>query len=599
MAILDLEQNRIVVRVVYDGLANAGKTTNLRQLCTFFTTMRRSEFYVPCEENGRTLFFDWLQLEGGLVSGHKLRCQLLTVPGQRSLFRRRELLLNSADVVVYVCDSDLATLSFSRDRIGQVQRDIREGRTQAFAIVVQANKQDIPGAIPLESLRELLEIDQDVAIVPARADEGVGVRETAVLAIRAAANRMQTLILDRGADAFIGVAQSGEELYAAMLREEEGQIIWSLSDFLGDAPDPAVFGDAATIVDPSHSTKATLDEPAAAGGAVDAEPSDASPKPLVSTSGAAITNDVSFIEIEEERAGRQQAVPISLDDAVQPARTEVLPPLPRPDSLTGMVWPAGRGRYVIRQLVNHTPRHRSDLVARHGDSDGSGKSDAFIFEIGGWCVKTSARRRFDDPDEARNALLEIARFKVMLQELLLEDTALALQKDEESNYWLWTVAPWVQTLGKEMSEAREASDDERLGAALADYGQAVVESMIFASRRGVVLDVHPSNFARVGDRVCYLDDDFHRGTSIPTIGYSLLRRFDEFAPFEKAIDLYLVGLERRMFDRLSRADVDQLDLENSLKQTAVRTSTAEAARIYLMEVIRRCRRSTIVAATGR
>ena len=105
MAIYDQEQQKVVVRIVYDGPARAGKTTNMRQLAECFSLRSRSEIYVPEEMDGRTLYFDWMQLDGGLVAGEALRCQFLTVPGQRGLATRRKRILQSADVVVFVCSS--------------------------------------------------------------------------------------------------------------------------------------------------------------------------------------------------------------------------------------------------------------------------------------------------------------------------------------------------------------------------------------------------------------------------------------------------------------------------------------------------------------
>ena len=79
---------------------NAGKTTNLFEMCQFFTSRRRSELFSPESRDGRTMWFDWLQIDGGLVAGHGLRCQIVTVPGQLVLRRRRSALLRAADVVV-------------------------------------------------------------------------------------------------------------------------------------------------------------------------------------------------------------------------------------------------------------------------------------------------------------------------------------------------------------------------------------------------------------------------------------------------------------------------------------------------------------------
>lgn len=94
MPVFDKAADRIVVHVVYDGPAFAGKTTNLEQLCEFFTQHRRSELFTTQNAGQRTVYLDWLQLEGGVVAGRKLRCQMITVPGQTVLARRA-----AADVV--------------------------------------------------------------------------------------------------------------------------------------------------------------------------------------------------------------------------------------------------------------------------------------------------------------------------------------------------------------------------------------------------------------------------------------------------------------------------------------------------------------------
>jgi signal recognition particle receptor subunit beta len=201
MAIYDREERKLVVRIVYDGPVAAGKTTNLKQLCNFFTTKRRSELFVPEEIGGRTVFFDWLQIEACFVGGHPLRCQFVTVPGQTVLNARRRHLLGSADAIVFVCDSTPKGVRTAQD----VLRSFRELRGAAgMPLVIQANKQDLPGAATPEELAARFGLDADVSIVAARADRGVGVRETAVLAIRSAANRVQRDLLLNGVDALAG-----------------------------------------------------------------------------------------------------------------------------------------------------------------------------------------------------------------------------------------------------------------------------------------------------------------------------------------------------------------------------------------------------------
>ncbi|WP_394841956.1 hypothetical protein LZC95_33380 [Pendulispora brunnea] len=214
MVWFDQKLQKILVRLVYDGPAHAGKTTNVTQLAAAFTTLRRGELLVPEEKDGRTLYFDWLHLDGGVIAGHGLRCQLLTVPGQSLLAQRRWHLVETADVLVFVCDSGPAGVREAK-RSFEILR-ARYCDETPRAIVVQANKQDAPDALTPEQIAAELELDSGIPVVAARAIAGVGVRETAVVAIRAAADIAQRLVLTKGIDALKQPDDGPEALLATL-----------------------------------------------------------------------------------------------------------------------------------------------------------------------------------------------------------------------------------------------------------------------------------------------------------------------------------------------------------------------------------------------
>ncbi|WP_394831286.1 hypothetical protein LVJ94_32725 [Pendulispora rubella] len=215
MVWFDPKLQKILVRLVYDGPAHAGKTTNVAQLAAAFTTLRRGELLVPEEKNGRTLYFDWLHLDGGVIAGHGLRCQLLTVPGQSLLAQRRWHLVETADVLVFVCDSTSAGVREAK-RSFEIFRARYCDAARPRAIVVQANKQDAADALAPEWIAEELDLGRDIPVVAARAIAGVGVRETAVVAIRAAADIAQQLVLTKGIDALERPNDGPEELVATL-----------------------------------------------------------------------------------------------------------------------------------------------------------------------------------------------------------------------------------------------------------------------------------------------------------------------------------------------------------------------------------------------
>src|SRR5262245_24504994 len=102
MAVLDGDAGEIVIRVVYDGPPEAGKTTSLRALATSLAQTTQT----PHEDgDGRTLWFDWMEYTGGRYQGCRIRCQIVSVPGQVAFAKRRRRLLADADVVVCVADS--------------------------------------------------------------------------------------------------------------------------------------------------------------------------------------------------------------------------------------------------------------------------------------------------------------------------------------------------------------------------------------------------------------------------------------------------------------------------------------------------------------
>ncbi|HSC86626.1 MAG TPA: ADP-ribosylation factor-like protein, partial [Polyangiaceae bacterium] len=197
MAFIDDDTRRIVVRVVYDGPAMAGKTTNIRELYDVFRGRRGSEIVMPGHLGERTIFMDWLHVETGLVSGRQLACHFISVPGQRLLERRRKLLLGLADAVVFVCSAERNALEETRQSFSTLRDKLLE-REDEIPIIVQHNKQDHPEALSEEFLRDALDLGPEVRVVPARAHEGAGVRETAGIAVRAAAERVRQVVRSRG-----------------------------------------------------------------------------------------------------------------------------------------------------------------------------------------------------------------------------------------------------------------------------------------------------------------------------------------------------------------------------------------------------------------
>src|SRR5262245_14923603 len=138
MAVLSLARDALVIRVVYDGPPMAGKTTSVRSLAGKLG----SDVNAPEEVDGRTLYFDWLDYTGGLFEGRRIRCHIVSVPGQATLASRRRRLLETADVVVFVSDSTSDAVEQTTHYIAGLQRVLGGVPGPPIGIVVQANKRD-------------------------------------------------------------------------------------------------------------------------------------------------------------------------------------------------------------------------------------------------------------------------------------------------------------------------------------------------------------------------------------------------------------------------------------------------------------------------
>lgn len=216
MPYVDGNSGELVMRVVYDGCPEAGKTTNIAWLTSNIALQRRGAAASPGTVGRRTEFFDWLDFAGGYVDGRRVRCQLVSVPGQPNLLHRRRYLLEAADAVVYVAD---ARPEYAEEDKQNIQRSLSllaavEGGVP-IGLVVQANKQDLPGALPAEELARNLGLAGDVSVVPSVATSGEGVMQTFILATRLATDRVRALLTEGEVPIGVRLA-TPSELYEEM-----------------------------------------------------------------------------------------------------------------------------------------------------------------------------------------------------------------------------------------------------------------------------------------------------------------------------------------------------------------------------------------------
>lgn len=221
MAVISPAQDVLVVRVVYDGPPFAGKTTSLKTLADKLG----GRLSTPAELGGRTVYFDWLDYTGGLFEGRRIRCQIVSVPGQAKLAARRRRLLEDADAVVFVCDTTHDMASQARSYLQSLRAALSRAAGPAVGIVLQANKRDQADAIPLPQLRSALGAnDARIAIIESVATDGAGIREAFVFAVRLALDRVRELMKADQLQTMQPLIDSADELLAELKQAEGGRL---------------------------------------------------------------------------------------------------------------------------------------------------------------------------------------------------------------------------------------------------------------------------------------------------------------------------------------------------------------------------------------
>lgn len=181
MSLVNYATREITCKIVYYGPGRSGKTTNLHYIYSQVPSDRKGQMVSLATQTDRTLFFDFLPLDLGTISGFTTRFQLYTVPGQVYYQTTRRLVLQGADGVVFVADSQSRQLDENVESLQDLHANLAEHGVDARSVplVLQYNKRDLPPdlLLPVPTLEDALNF-RDVPSFEADALHGTGVFET-------------------------------------------------------------------------------------------------------------------------------------------------------------------------------------------------------------------------------------------------------------------------------------------------------------------------------------------------------------------------------------------------------------------------------------
>ncbi len=423
MAVLDKERNVVVLRIVYDGPASAGKTTSVRALASRLG--RSAE--TPEEAGQRTLFFDWMDYTGGLFEGHQLRCQIVSVPGQAMLAHRREHLLESADSVVYVDAPTADSVGGTLDRLAAIQERARV-RGRSLGVVLQANKRDVGGSLSALQLRDALaERGLKVGLVESVATEGVGIREAFVFGVRLALDRVREQLRE-------GTLEStplGPDDASALLAQMRALDVEAVAETAAPTLSQSVAGTEA----------APLDE-------------ERSPHDAAEPQAGQVLEEV----LREEHAAHRPSVRSG------PVAMNLRPPAPPDDAVpSGLVWPPIDGRLHLADAVAQPPTLALSQGAWRASTDRGWRFVSPVFAV------------FSDADDARGSLVHLARLHVSHASVLSSPRCVVVARDGEGRWRLWQIIRERVSLRQRLAALLDETDATRIATAFVDAAHRLLE----------------------------------------------------------------------------------------------------------------------------
>lgn len=146
---LNFAAREVAIKLVYYGPALSGKTTNLKALHELVQAKSRGRLMTLETKDDRTLFFDMLPLvfkADSEAGGMSLRVKVFTVPGQVVHSSTRRLVLQGADGIAFVADSQTTETANNAESFLDLRANLKElGRSlREVPMVIQFNKRDLP-----------------------------------------------------------------------------------------------------------------------------------------------------------------------------------------------------------------------------------------------------------------------------------------------------------------------------------------------------------------------------------------------------------------------------------------------------------------------
>ncbi len=158
MALTNFDTKEINCKVLYLGPTTAGKTENLRSICTKISGEDEQQHFEFETASRSTKHFDFLPVTIGQIRDFRIKLHLFSFPLNTPYDSLKSIIVRGADGFVFVADSRIEMLEENIDSLKAVLKFFRDEGYNPYDLsrVIQYNKRDLGQLVPREILsREL------------------------------------------------------------------------------------------------------------------------------------------------------------------------------------------------------------------------------------------------------------------------------------------------------------------------------------------------------------------------------------------------------------------------------------------------------------
>lgn len=148
------DEGRIRIKIVFYGPSLSGKTTALRWLFANVRSLGKGRIVEIGDELGRTTYFDFIPVS----AGERVVFDVFTVAGQRRHATQRINVLRGVDGLIFMADSAPEMMNENLASIQELRIALGTDRMATLPIVVALNKRDLPNAMPVDRMMQMLDL---------------------------------------------------------------------------------------------------------------------------------------------------------------------------------------------------------------------------------------------------------------------------------------------------------------------------------------------------------------------------------------------------------------------------------------------------------